>query len=183
MSLHCCHVVRHLHECPLFCCWYFFAQVITQTESHRQHLLQEAAASWHSWVIKVHKMKAIYHILNMCNIDVTQQCIIAEIWFPVADAVRIRRALEQGMVRGAWSGRRGVTSSLSSLSARPSAGQPPKSSEPHLVGLSPLSLCLRSLPRAWARVRNSRSSQRLINMHHFFDLSKCVLGTDVPSLC
>ncbi|XP_058930871.1 V-type proton ATPase 116 kDa subunit a 4 [Kogia breviceps] len=71
--------------------------VITQTESHRQHLLQEAAANWHSWVIKVHKMKAIYHILNMCNIDVTQQCIIAEIWFPVADAVRIRRALEQGM--------------------------------------------------------------------------------------
>ncbi|KAB0392534.1 hypothetical protein E2I00_018057, partial [Balaenoptera physalus] len=71
--------------------------VITQTESHRQRLLQEAAANWHSWVIKVHKVKAIYHVLNMCNIDVTQQCIIAEIWFPVADTVRIRRALEQGV--------------------------------------------------------------------------------------
>ncbi|GAB5568821.1 V-type proton ATPase 116 kDa subunit a [Prionailurus iriomotensis] len=71
--------------------------VITQTESHRQRLLQEAAANWHSWVIKVQKMKAIYHILNMCNIDVTQQCVIAEIWFPVADTGRIKRALEQGM--------------------------------------------------------------------------------------
>ncbi|XP_037691993.1 V-type proton ATPase 116 kDa subunit a [Choloepus didactylus] len=73
--------------------------VITQTESHRQRLLQEAAANWHSWAVKVQKMKAIYHILNMCNIDVTQQCVIAEIWFPVADTGRIRRALEQGMER------------------------------------------------------------------------------------
>ncbi|XP_072619044.1 V-type proton ATPase 116 kDa subunit a 4 isoform X2 [Vulpes vulpes] len=72
--------------------------VITQTESHRQRLLQEAAANWHSWAIKVQKMKAIYHILNMCNIDVTQQCAIAEIWFPVADTGRIKRALEQGMI-------------------------------------------------------------------------------------
>lgn len=46
------------------------------------------------------KIKAIYHILNCCNIDVTQQCVIAEIWFPVADAGRIKRALHQGMVRG-----------------------------------------------------------------------------------
>lgn len=71
--------------------------VITQTDSHRQRLLQEAATNWHSWVIKVQKMKAVYHVLNMCNIDVTQQCIIAEIWFPVADTKHIKRALEQGM--------------------------------------------------------------------------------------
>ncbi|XP_052495217.1 V-type proton ATPase 116 kDa subunit a 4 [Budorcas taxicolor] len=71
--------------------------VLTQTESHRQSLLQEAAANWHSWAMKVQKMKAIYHILNMCNIDITQQCVIAEIWFPVADTARIRRALEQGV--------------------------------------------------------------------------------------
>ena len=94
----------------------FSAQVITQTESHRQRLLQEAAASWHSWVVKVQKMKAIYHILNMCNIDVTQQCIIAEIWFPVADTGRIKKALEQGMVSGGRSreGERWVMSSLGS---------------------------------------------------------------------
>lgn len=83
-------------ECCL-CCAYL--QVITQTESHRQQLLHEAAASLWSWKIKVKKMKAIYHMLNCCNIDVTQQCVIAEIWFPVADTGRIKKALHQGMVR------------------------------------------------------------------------------------
>ncbi|XP_062989415.1 V-type proton ATPase 116 kDa subunit a 4 isoform X2 [Elgaria multicarinata webbii] len=73
--------------------------VITQTESHRQGLLMEASANLWSWAIKVKKMKAIYHILNSCNIDVTQQCVIAEIWFPVADAGRMKRALNKGMER------------------------------------------------------------------------------------
>lgn len=73
--------------------------VITQTESHRQRLLQEAAANWYSWSIKVQKMKAIYHVLNSCNIDVTQQCVIAEIWFPVADTMSIKKALQQGVER------------------------------------------------------------------------------------
>jgi V-type H+-transporting ATPase subunit a len=36
----------------------------------------------------------------MCNIDVTQQCVIAEVWFPVADTGHIKRALEHGMVSG-----------------------------------------------------------------------------------
>ncbi|XP_053114114.1 V-type proton ATPase 116 kDa subunit a 4 isoform X3 [Hemicordylus capensis] len=73
--------------------------VITQTESHVQRLLKEASVMVWSWGIKVKKMKAIYHILNSCNIDVTQQCMIAEIWFPVADTGRIKRALNQGMER------------------------------------------------------------------------------------
>ncbi|XP_061494806.1 V-type proton ATPase 116 kDa subunit a 4 isoform X1 [Rhineura floridana] len=73
--------------------------VITQTESHRQGLLKEASANLWSWGIKVKKMKAIYHILNSCNIDVTQQCVIAEIWFPVVDTINIKRALNRGMER------------------------------------------------------------------------------------
>ncbi|XP_061227927.1 V-type proton ATPase 116 kDa subunit a 4 isoform X2 [Neopsephotus bourkii] len=73
--------------------------VIDQTKSHRQQLLHEAAENLWSWRIKVKKIKAVYHILNCCNIDVTQQCVIAEIWFPVTDASRIKRALQQGMER------------------------------------------------------------------------------------
>ncbi|XP_008169359.2 V-type proton ATPase 116 kDa subunit a 4 isoform X1 [Chrysemys picta bellii] len=73
--------------------------VITQTESHRLRLLREAAVNVWTWGIKVKKIKAIYHILNCCNIDVTQQCVIAEIWFPMADSGRIKRALQQGMER------------------------------------------------------------------------------------
>ncbi|XP_015272703.1 PREDICTED: V-type proton ATPase 116 kDa subunit a isoform 4, partial [Gekko japonicus] len=73
--------------------------VITQTESLRRELLQQAFTNLWTWEIKVKKMKAIYHILNSCNIDVTQQCVIAEIWFPVADTGRIKKALNQGMER------------------------------------------------------------------------------------
>lgn len=73
--------------------------VITQTESHRQGLLKDVSAKLWNWGIKVKKMKAIYHILNSCNIDVTQQCVIAEIWFPVVDTGRIKRALNQGIER------------------------------------------------------------------------------------
>uniref|UniRef100_A0A8B9FLX4 V-type proton ATPase subunit a n=1 Tax=Amazona collaria TaxID=241587 RepID=A0A8B9FLX4_9PSIT len=72
---------------------------VNQTKSHRQRLLHEAAENLWSWRIKVKKIKAIYHVLNCCNIDVTQQCVIAEIWFPVTDASRIKRALQQGMER------------------------------------------------------------------------------------
>ncbi|XP_045144853.1 V-type proton ATPase 116 kDa subunit a [Echinops telfairi] len=48
------------------------------------------------WTVQVQKMKAVYHTLNLCNIDVTQQCVIAEVWYPVADTARIQRALEHG---------------------------------------------------------------------------------------
>ncbi|MBN3280433.1 VPP1 ATPase, partial [Polyodon spathula] len=34
---------------------------------------------------------------NMCNIDLTQQCLIAETWCPVADMDTIKQALHQGI--------------------------------------------------------------------------------------
>ncbi|XP_038636928.1 V-type proton ATPase 116 kDa subunit a-like [Scyliorhinus canicula] len=73
--------------------------VLNQTESHRHRVLQEAAKSLQNWQVKVVKMKAIYHTLNLCNIDVTQQCLIAETWCPVADMDRIKMALNQGKER------------------------------------------------------------------------------------
>ena len=51
------------------------------------------------WFIKVRKMKAIYHTLNLCNIDVTQKCLIAEVWCPVSDLDSIQFALRRGTVR------------------------------------------------------------------------------------
>uniref|UniRef100_UPI00398E7209 V-type proton ATPase 116 kDa subunit a 4-like isoform X2 n=1 Tax=Pristiophorus japonicus TaxID=55135 RepID=UPI00398E7209 len=73
--------------------------VLNQTESHRRRVLQEAAKNLRNWQGKVKKMKAIYHTLNLCNIDVTQQCLIAETWCPVADMDRIKKALNQGKDR------------------------------------------------------------------------------------
>ncbi|XP_043860698.1 V-type proton ATPase 116 kDa subunit a1 isoform X4 [Dromiciops gliroides] len=70
--------------------------VLNQTEDHRQRVLQAAAKNLRVWFIKVRKMKAIYHTLNLCNIDVTQKCLIAEVWCPVADLDSIQFALRRG---------------------------------------------------------------------------------------
>ncbi|KAI5610577.1 V-type proton ATPase 116 kDa subunit a, partial [Silurus asotus] len=70
--------------------------VLNQTEDHRQRVLQAAAKTLRVWVIKVRKMKAIYHTLNLCNIDVTQKCLIAEIWCPLSDLDSIQLALRRG---------------------------------------------------------------------------------------
>lgn len=43
-------------------------------------------------------MKAIYYILNLCSFDVTNKCLIAEVWCPVNDIPKLRRALEEGSV-------------------------------------------------------------------------------------
>ncbi|XP_054462810.1 V-type proton ATPase 116 kDa subunit a isoform X3 [Anoplopoma fimbria] len=70
--------------------------VLNQTEDHRQRVLQAAAKTVRVWFIKVRKMKAIYHTLNLCNIDVTQKCLIAEAWCPVSDMDSIQFALRRG---------------------------------------------------------------------------------------
>ncbi|XP_033913021.1 V-type proton ATPase 116 kDa subunit a 1-like isoform X1 [Acipenser ruthenus] len=73
--------------------------VLNQTEDHRQRVLQAAAKTTRVWFIKVRKMKAIYHTLNLCNIDVTQKCLIAEVWCPVTDLDSIQFALRRGTER------------------------------------------------------------------------------------
>eukprot|EP00731_Ephydatia_muelleri_P014045 Em0007g1355a len=45
----------------------------------------------------VTKMKAIFHTLNMFNLDVTRQCLISECWCPVQDLLHIQLALRRGM--------------------------------------------------------------------------------------
>uniref|UniRef100_A0A8C8A1N1 V-type proton ATPase subunit a n=1 Tax=Oryzias sinensis TaxID=183150 RepID=A0A8C8A1N1_9TELE len=73
--------------------------VLNQTEDHRQRVLQAASKTIRVWFIKVRKMKAIYHTLNLCNIDVTQKCLIAEVWCPVSDLDSIQFALRRGTER------------------------------------------------------------------------------------
>lgn len=72
--------------------------MLNQTEDHRQRVLQAASKTMRVWFIKVRKMKAIYHTLNLCNIDVTQKCLIAEVWCPVSDLDSIQFALRRGTV-------------------------------------------------------------------------------------
>ncbi|XP_049821736.1 V-type proton ATPase 116 kDa subunit a 1-like isoform X2 [Aethina tumida] len=73
--------------------------VLNQTEDHRRRVLLAAAKNIKIWFIKVRKIKAIYHTLNMFNLDVTQKCLIAECWVPVKDLDKIHLALRRGTER------------------------------------------------------------------------------------
>ncbi|XP_004844020.1 V-type proton ATPase 116 kDa subunit a isoform X1 [Heterocephalus glaber] len=70
--------------------------VLYKTEDYLRQVLCKAAESVYSHAIQVRKMKAIYHTLNMCSFDVTNKCLIAEVWCPEADLQELCRALEEG---------------------------------------------------------------------------------------
>ncbi|XP_024131629.1 V-type proton ATPase 116 kDa subunit a [Oryzias melastigma] len=70
--------------------------VLHRTEDYLKQVLVKASESVYTWVVQVKKMKAIYYILNLCSFDVTNKCLIAEVWCPVSDIPTLRRALEDG---------------------------------------------------------------------------------------
>ncbi|XP_063911507.1 V-type proton ATPase 116 kDa subunit a 1-like isoform X4 [Zophobas morio] len=73
--------------------------VLGQTQDHRHRVLVAAAKNIKNWFVKVRKIKAIYHTLNLFNLDVTQKCLIAECWVPVLDFENIQLALRRGTER------------------------------------------------------------------------------------
>ncbi|XP_077967599.1 V-type proton ATPase 116 kDa subunit a 1-like isoform X2 [Styela clava] len=70
--------------------------VLDQTDQHRKRVLTQVATSIRVWFIKVRKIKAIYHTLNLFNVNIAQKCLIAECWCPVADLDKIHLALRRG---------------------------------------------------------------------------------------
>lgn len=70
--------------------------VLNQTQDHRQRVLVSVAKELQNWMVMVRKMKAIYHTLNMFNLDVTKKCLIAECWVSVQDLAGVRKALADG---------------------------------------------------------------------------------------
>lgn len=70
--------------------------ILEQTTDHKHRVLVAVAKELKTWAVMVRKMKAIYHTLNMFNMDVTNKCLIAECWVPKDDLHRVRRALEDG---------------------------------------------------------------------------------------
>uniref|UniRef100_A0A3P8W2Z2 V-type proton ATPase subunit a n=1 Tax=Cynoglossus semilaevis TaxID=244447 RepID=A0A3P8W2Z2_CYNSE len=70
--------------------------VLHRTEDYLRQVLIKASESAYMWVVQVKKIKAIYYILNQCSFDVTNKCLIAEVWCPVKDIPTLRRALEKG---------------------------------------------------------------------------------------
>lgn len=70
--------------------------VLGQAKDHRSKVLVNAARYLRVWETKVRKIKAVYHVLNQFNLDVTQKCLIAEGWCPQGSLAEIQRALKRG---------------------------------------------------------------------------------------
>ncbi|KAG8192050.1 hypothetical protein JTE90_025316 [Oedothorax gibbosus] len=70
-------------------------QVLNQTRDHRLRLLSNAAKSIKLWLIKVRKVKAIYHTMNLFNQDVTKECLIAECWCSIGNLADVQQALRK----------------------------------------------------------------------------------------
>jgi V-type H+-transporting ATPase subunit a len=88
-------------------------KVLHQTEEHRFRVLADAASRLRVWIIKVRKMKAIYHTLNMFSggsgpvgpatggqnsSALGPKSLIGECWCPVKQLDRIHIALRRGTV-------------------------------------------------------------------------------------
>ncbi|NXM29950.1 VPP3 ATPase, partial [Oxyruncus cristatus] len=70
--------------------------VLEETEQYLAQVLDKVALALPAWRVQVQKMKAIYLILNQCSFDVTEKCLIAEVWCPVRDLTQVQDALRQG---------------------------------------------------------------------------------------
>jgi V-type H+-transporting ATPase subunit a len=70
--------------------------VIGQTEDQRQRVLNSVSKDLPGWIVKVKKIKAIYHILNMFSNDVSKKCLIGECWIPTRDINLVTKALNDG---------------------------------------------------------------------------------------
>ncbi|NXU54194.1 VPP3 ATPase, partial [Turnix velox] len=70
--------------------------VLEETEQFLGQVLDKVVAALPTWKVQVQKMKAIYLILNQCSFDVTEKCLIAEVWCPVKDLTQVQDALRQG---------------------------------------------------------------------------------------
>jgi len=70
--------------------------VLNQTNDHRQRGLTKVAKEIPAWFVMVKKMKAIYHTMNLFNVDVTKKCLIGECWVPTADLSVVNQSLVDG---------------------------------------------------------------------------------------
>merc|ERR1719481_2194154 len=70
--------------------------VLTQTTEHRHRLLVAAAATLRSSYVKVRKMKAVYHVLNMFSQRDGGRVLIGEAWMPTSDIPDIRASVNTG---------------------------------------------------------------------------------------
>ncbi|KAL0852234.1 hypothetical protein ABMA28_000452 [Loxostege sticticalis] len=70
-------------------------QVLKKTYYHRCKALRVIARQWDTCMVQVKKAKAIYHNLNLFNLDITKNCLIGQCWVPNLDVPRVQDTLQQ----------------------------------------------------------------------------------------
>uniref|UniRef100_G1KI22 V-type proton ATPase subunit a n=2 Tax=Anolis carolinensis TaxID=28377 RepID=G1KI22_ANOCA len=70
--------------------------VLGQTEQYLDQVLQKVLMLLPAWQVRIQKMKAIYFILNQCSFNITDKCLIGEVWCPVHDLPAVQQALREG---------------------------------------------------------------------------------------
>ncbi|XP_067130606.1 V-type proton ATPase 116 kDa subunit a 1-like [Centruroides vittatus] len=70
--------------------------ILNETEDHRHRQLVNTSRNIRNWFIKIRKIKAIYHTLNLFDQDVTRKCLIAECWCAAKDIPKVQAALLNG---------------------------------------------------------------------------------------
>ncbi|XP_072841475.2 V-type proton ATPase 116 kDa subunit a 3 [Pogona vitticeps] len=73
--------------------------VLGQTEQYLDQVLQKVLLLLPAWQVQIQKMKAIYFILNQCSFNITDKCLIGEVWCPVRDLPAVQEALRDGSHR------------------------------------------------------------------------------------
>lgn len=70
-----------------------------QTMDHRRRILLVAATNVERWKLQVIKLKSIYHVMNMLQLDETNEFQSAECWLPQNDIQFIRQKLNMAAER------------------------------------------------------------------------------------
>lgn len=64
-----------------------------QTLEHRRRIILVAAMNTDKWKFQVLKLKSIYHVMNMLQLDEINEFQLAECWVPHSDMHLIREKL------------------------------------------------------------------------------------------
>ena len=73
--------------------------MLGRTQDHRRQVLSTVAFKLGGWLVKVIKIKSIFHTMNKFNIDVTRKCLIAECWYPAQSKGAVQEAMQRGTDR------------------------------------------------------------------------------------
>ncbi|CAH0578068.1 unnamed protein product [Chrysodeixis includens] len=68
-------------------------QVLSKTSYLRCKALRAVSRQWRVWMAQVRKSKAIYHTMNLFNVDITRKCLIGQCWVPDTDLEDVNQML------------------------------------------------------------------------------------------